>query len=113
MKTTILALTLGLCATGLLAHSPLGMTAPEDEAVLTEAPSEIVMDFVGDIRMTRVTLTDADGTDTKLDVSDYSGFGSDFTIPVEAMGSGTYVVEWRGLGTDGHPLTGKFSFTVE
>ncbi len=29
------------------------------------------------------------------------------------VGAGVYVVEWRGLGSDGHALNGTFSFTVE
>jgi len=29
------------------------------------------------------------------------------------MGTGNYLIEWRGLGGDGHALNGTFSFTVE
>jgi len=29
------------------------------------------------------------------------------------MGAGTYRIEWRGLGIDGHAMQGEFTFTVE
>ena len=34
-------------------------------------------------------------------------------LPMQDMGPGSYVVEWRGLGTDGHALNGTFNFTVK
>jgi len=32
--------------------------------------------------------------------------------PVDALGPGTYKVEWRVVSADGHPVDGTFSFTV-
>jgi hypothetical protein len=29
------------------------------------------------------------------------------------MGAGDYVIEWRGLGDDGHPQSGSFTFRVD
>jgi methionine-rich copper-binding protein CopC len=29
------------------------------------------------------------------------------------MGAGVYQIEWRGLGVDGHPMSGSFSFEVK
>jgi methionine-rich copper-binding protein CopC len=34
-------------------------------------------------------------------------------LPMQDMGPGSYVVEWRGLGADGHALNGTFNFTVK
>ena len=39
--------------------------------------------------------------------------GKIFAIPMQSMGEGTYEIEWRGLGEDGHPMNGTFGFTVE
>ena len=41
------------------------------------------------------------------------GFTKRYQIPFEAVGVGKYLIEWRGLGEDGHALNGNFSFTVE
>jgi methionine-rich copper-binding protein CopC len=48
-----------------------------------------------------------------MDVSGHVGFIKDYVIPIEGMGLGIYIINWRGLGADGHALNGKFSFMVE
>jgi methionine-rich copper-binding protein CopC len=113
MKNTLLAVTFGLWATGAAAHSPLERTMPENETTVAEAPADVMLDFKGDIRLTRVTMTYADQDGVDLDLGEHSGFISDYAIPMPAMGSGNYVIDWRGLGADGHALNGSFSFSVE
>lgn len=104
---------MGFWATGAFAHSPLEVTIPANESVIAEVPSEISMDFKGDIRLTRVSITHADHPSVDLDLDSFDGFISDYAIPLQPMGSGVYLIEWRGLGADGHPMNGSFSFTVE
>ncbi|MEX0309630.1 MAG: copper resistance protein CopC [Tateyamaria sp.] len=113
MKQVFLAATVAFLATSALAHSPLEATVPEQDAILDVAPNEIALDFKGKIRLTRVTLTLDSQQATDLDLGAFKGFLSDYAIPVEPMGSGAYEVEWRGLGDDGHPMNGTFSFTVK
>ena len=48
-----------------------------------------------------------------MDLGEQSAFTQEFALPMHDMGAGVYVVEWRGLGDDGHALNGTFSFTVE
>ena len=96
-----------------LAHSPLEGTIPANEAILSELPAEVLMDFKGDIRLTRVTLSHDGSRAINLDLAGQKTFTQEFALPMEDMGPGTYVVEWRGLGADGHALNGKFSFTVK
>ncbi|MFV2052360.1 copper resistance CopC family protein [Aliiroseovarius sp. YM-037] len=113
MKQTMLTAMMGLWATGAFAHSPLEATIPANESIIAEAPSEIAMDFKGHIRLTRVSMTHADHPSVDLDLEGFDGFISDYAIPLQSMGSGVYLIEWRGLGVDGHALNGSFSFTVE
>ena len=113
MKKSIFAGMIAIWATGAIAHSPLDATLPADAAIVAEAPSEIILDFKGNIRLTRVTMSYAQETSVDLDLSGHDGFISDYTIPLEAMGRGDYVIAWRGLGDDGHALNGTFTFTVE
>ena len=96
-----------------MAHSPLDGTTPENEATLTEMPTEVLMDFKRDIRLTRVAITHADTHSINIDLSDQTAFTQEFALPVQDMGAGKYVVKWRGLGADGHALKGIFSFTVD
>lgn len=113
MKTILLAVMIGIWATGAMAHSPLDATTPANDATVTEMPTEVLMDFKGDIRLTRVSITHADTHTMDMDLGDQTAFTQEFVLPMQDMGAGTYVVEWRGLGDDGHALNGTFSFIVE
>ncbi|MCK0097284.1 copper resistance protein CopC [Yoonia sp. F2084L] len=113
MKTFLLAGMIGIWATGAMAHSPLDATTPANEATVAEMPTEVLMDFKGDIRLTRVSITHADTHSMDMDLGEQTAFTQEFALPMHDMGAGVYVVEWRGLGDDGHALNGTFSFTVE
>jgi methionine-rich copper-binding protein CopC len=113
MKNILLAVLLGLWTTSANAHSPLERTLPDNNATIAEVPTEVTLAFKGDIRLTRVTMTHAQSDGVDLDLSGHSGFISDYTIPIPAMGHGSYVIDWRGLGDDGHALNGSFGFIVE
>ena len=113
MKNIILASLVAFWATGAVAHSAMDETTPANEAVFAEAPAEIVMNFLHDIRLTKVRLTHSDNPTVDLDLSAYKGMEIDFTVPMQSMESGTYVIDWRGLGADGHAMTGTFNFVVE
>lgn len=113
MKNILLAGMMGTWATGAIAHSPLDATIPANEATVSEMPTEVLMDFKGDIRLTRVSITHADTHSMDVDLGDQTTFTQEFALPMHDMGAGVYVVEWRGLGDDGHALNGTFSFIVE
>ena len=113
MKTFLLASVVGIWATGAMAHSPLQATTPANEAVVTGMPSEVFMNFKGKIRLTRVAITHADAHSEEMDLAGQTTFMQEFTLPMPDLGVGVYVVKWRGLGADGHALTGTFSFTVK
>lgn len=113
MQRLFMTAILGVWATGAVAHSPLEMTMPADNAKLADAPLEILLDFKGNIRLTKVKTTHADHPSVDLDLTGFSGFISDYRIPIQPIGSGPYVIEWRGLGTDGHAMDGSFNFSVE
>ena len=34
-------------------------------------------------------------------------------VEAEALGNGTYTVNWRGAGDDGHFVTGEYTFTLQ
>lgn len=113
MKILLLAGLIGAMATGAFAHSPLKATTPNNKAVVTEFPAEVMLDFKGKIRLTRVEMSFADRPSVDLDLGTHKGFVSQYSLPLQSMGNGTYLIEWRGLGADGHAMNGAFSFTVK
>ena len=58
-------------------------------------------------------MTHLDHPAVELDLGDQNSFATEFIVPVIGMGPGSYKIEWRGLGIDGHAMTGEFMFTVE
>ena len=112
MKKAIFTLLILAWTSVATAHSALKVTTPPNEAIIAEAPSEIRLNFVHGIHLTRLTVTHTTGT-KKLDLSTYPGFTKKYQIPFNAVGVGKYLIEWRGLSDDGHALNGNFSFTIE
>lgn len=96
------------------AHDELVATDPAADAVLSEAPASLTLTFSAE-------LLPAQGA-TEVQVSDASGAaladgepvvaGSSVTQAVQA-GSGVYTVLWRAVSSDGHPISGEYSFTVD
>ena len=113
MQKILLAGLIVMWASVATAHSPLKSTTPANEAIIAQAPDEIRLDFGKAIRLTRLAVTHADDKKMKLDLSGRDSFKKLYLVPFEGMGSGNYLIEWRGLGDDGHALNGTFSFTVE
>ena len=112
MKAILLAGMLALAATPALTHSAINTTAPEDGAVLAQAPPHIALTFAKRIRLTRVRMTRDAGDAVDLDLGEQTAFATRFELPLEDRGSGVYRIEWRGLSGDGHAMRKTFSFRV-
>ena len=112
MKNLFLAVMIGLFTTGAFAHSKVSKTVPANGAEISVVPQDIEFTFAKKMRLTKVDLTHLDHPTVALDLSAIKGFAKDFTVPLQGMGDGTYRIEWRGLGTDGHAMKGEFTFEV-
>jgi len=108
-----LVLIFALTSSGVFAHSTKEETEPADSAVLTIPPDAIGMQFDMPMRVTLISLTDADGRDYALTRSDDMQPVSEFSAVPPDLPSGRYTVEWRGLAEDGHPMQGAFSFEIK
>lgn len=103
------AITMGF-ATAALAHSKTTAYSPEDGSTVTEL-SEITMQFDDPMRIISVAMT-RDGEDTALSRETGTDPVTEFVArPGAALVPGDYTVEWRGMSSDGHPMTGSFMFT--
>lgn len=96
------------------AHDGLEESAPSDGQVLTTEPAQVVLTFtaaqlgVG----TAVAVTGPDGE--AWSEGDAVVDGAVVTQPLRpGMPAGAYVVEWRSVSSDGHPIDGTFTFTVD
>ena len=113
MGRLICVMVLGAWAATAQAHSPLKTSEPADAAVISALPETLDLTFQNPIRLTRVALA-VNGEDlTDIALGEVDGFVVEYALPLTDQGAGLYAVEWRGLGIDGHPMQGSFSFTVE
>lgn len=112
VAATAVALLLGGAGTA-LAHNVLVSSDPADGAKLDTGPAQVRLTFDQPVRegYDTVTVVGPDGTywtDGQERVD-----GNVVTAPVRQLGpAGTYTVGYRILSNDGHPVSGKVTFTL-
>jgi putative copper export protein/methionine-rich copper-binding protein CopC len=98
------------------AHTRLSRSSPTAGDTLRDAPAAIRLWFSGraELSFTRVRLLRADGGEVLLgSVARLDGSLTAFTIPIAAtLPGGTYTVAWQTAAADGHPVKGRYSFTI-
>lgn len=94
------------------AHATLVSTDPAEGAVLPEAPGEVTFTFDEAVQLVPEGLLAFDAEGRRVDI-DPSAKGVDVTgeLPGD-LDDGTYVVTWRVVSADGHPIAGSLTFHV-
>lgn len=99
------------------AHDELVGTDPQAGTTLSAVPAQITLTFnekvLDDAGATAVVVTTSTGTP----VQDGDPTVSDNTVtqPIIAAAepNGKYTVTWKVVSSDGHPVSGEFSFSVQ
>ena len=97
------------------AHGALKASQPKAGAHLGEAPRELRLTFTerAELAVTRIELLGPGDSAVALSPLRY---GDTKTVVVtDIMGAliaGTYTVAWQVVGRDGHPVRGRFRFTI-
>ncbi len=116
MRPIALSLALALFAsTPAFAHAHLTGSTPAADAKVTEAPSEVVLDFSEEIepKFSAIEVDDAKGARVdKGDVHSAADNAKRLVVSVNALRPGDYKVVWRVTSTDTHKTKGSFSFSV-
>jgi copper transport protein len=100
-----------------LAHLHLRRSAPTARAVLDTVPREIRLVFTEapQAAVSSIRLLAAGGAEVELGapfIDPDSATSLVVRIPVEALSQGAYTVVWRTASADGHPMQGRFDFTI-
>jgi len=95
------------------AHSLLLESAPAADAQLAAPPAEISLRFNNRIekKLSTIRLLDERGGARPLTML-ADGPADRLTATVPSLDPGPWRVEWRVLSTDGHVVSGRFSFRV-
>lgn len=109
----LLALMMALPGTA-RAHDTLISSDPEDGAALETSPEAITLTYSADILDVSplVLITDDSGTELAEITPTVEGPTVTATLP-EPLPAGTHSVQWRVVSSDGHPIEGEFTLTVE
>lgn len=93
-------------------HAVLLESSPSVEAVLDIAPTEIRLGFNENVGPIFVKILDASGTESGAP-GDYRVEGNNVYLPLnESLVNGTYVVVYRVISADTHPVGGSVLFAV-
>jgi copper transport protein len=95
------------------AHAELVNTTPANGQQLTSPPTEIQMTFTESVNLLDGGIRLIDSAGTTVLTPDPTMGAQTVTWPMPAdLPEGPYVVTWRVVSSDGHPISGAFSFGV-
>jgi copper transport protein len=95
------------------AHAALLRTSPAQNSVVATAPSDVALTFSEPVTPVpdKVRLVGPDGK--RAEAGPVRVNGSDVLIPMDPKAPrGTYLVNFRVVSADGHPVAGAFTFSV-
>ena len=108
----LLALGMVLAAPPAFGHAQFRDSSPASDSTLENSPHEIVLNFSQAVTPVTVTLVGPDGNGIES-VNEAVGNGGRVVLPVTApLKAGTYVVSFRVLSGDAHPISGGFRFAI-
>jgi copper transport protein len=97
------------------AHAALVKTAPQDSQILDSAPAEVTLTFGEDVSigLGQLKVVTPDGSRVDTGVPTQSSGGSVVHIPLKSgLAQGSYLVVWRVVSADSHPVSGAFVFSI-
>jgi copper transport protein len=97
------------------AHAELISTEPASGEQLDVAPERVVLRFSESVDVSDDAVEVLTAGGDRIDVGDpghFDGERSSVAVDLPDLDDGTYVVSWRVLSSDSHPVSGAFTFGV-
>jgi len=114
LAALVAAALLLLTAAPASAHDTLVSSDPEDGATLENSPEQVTLDYSADVLDVSPVVRIAGKDGEVVAELDPEVDGSTVTAALdEPLAAGDYEVRWRVVSSDGHPIEGTQSFTVE
>ncbi|GAA4733583.1 copper resistance protein CopC [Modestobacter marinus] len=110
--TTLASLLLVLSGGTALAHTGLQSSTPADGETLTAAPGTVTLTFSSAVtsEFAQIAVTSPDGE--SVTSGEVTIDGAVVSQPVSTRGDGAYIVAYRVVSDDGHPVSGQLTFTL-
>ncbi len=97
------------------AHAQLLASDPQPGGVFDQAPAHVTLTFDEDVEISLGAIRVFDGTGKSIDVSAArhpDGQGKVVEIDLPKLSNGSYVVDWRVVSADSHPVHAAYTFQV-
>jgi copper transport protein len=97
------------------AHAELLSSDPQPGAVLDTAPAHITLKFNEHVEISLGAMRLFDGTGASINISTArhpNGNGAVVEVDLPPLKNGSYVVDWRVVSADSHPVHAAFTFQV-
>jgi copper transport protein len=97
------------------AHAELLSSDPQPGAVVNTAPKHVTLTFNEHVEISLGAIRLFDGTGASVDISAArhpDGHDDAVEVDLPALKNGSYVVDWRVVSADSHPVHAAFTFQV-
>src|SRR5690242_6540208 len=116
IRAPLIALALAACLVAIAgpaaAHATLVESVPADGAVVPAAPQAVTLRFNEPVRPIAVRLLDGQGR-SLIAAEDVAAEGAMLRLTLPAgLSAGTYLVSYRVISLDSHPVGGSFTFSI-
>jgi copper transport protein len=111
----VVALLVGLGAGVAQAHAVLESSTPAQGALSATSPTQVRLHFGEPVEISTGSLRvlDSNGKPVQDGAPTHpGGVGSDVAVPLKSLANGSYLVLWRVISADSHPVDGTFTFSV-
>lgn len=111
-KSALLAVLLFGIVSNAWGHAVLLGSSPGAEQVVDDAPAEVVLNFNENVGPIFFKVLDAQGVEVGS-AGEIRVEGNDVFLPLgETLANGTYVITYRVISADTHPVGGSFLFAI-
>ena len=96
-------------------HAALLRASPVPSALSEEPPRAVTLTFTEPVepRFATISVTDAGGAQQVAGAPvRTAGRAESLSVPLRRLGQGWYLVYWRVVSADGHPVRGAYTFAV-
>ncbi|WP_198079953.1 copper resistance CopC family protein [Acinetobacter calcoaceticus] len=113
LRNVLVGATMIVAASNVFAHVSLVSANPGINASVVSQPKNITLNFGGEVMLMNVKLLDAQRIDIPLNYQLSHDLKKSFEVAVPKLKKGKYTVVWTTMGSDGHNMSGEYTFTIK